>query len=84
MGVYEGSPLHSLKMNTSEMEVSVQYRNASGFEDVFHLPLKNLKKMGKMYNHGSISIFYQISFINQMLQEITIFHFAWNWIKMAT
>ena len=82
MGVYEGSPLHSLKMNTSEMEVSVHYRNAEGKEDVYHLPLKNLKKMGKMYNHGSISILSNFLFI-QVLQEITIFHFAWNWMKMA-
>ena len=35
------------------MEVSVHYRNEEGKEDVYHLPLKNLKKMGKMYNHGS-------------------------------
>lgn len=55
VGVYEAKPLHSLKMNTSEMEVSVHYKDTKGKEDVFHLPLKNLKKSGKMYNHGSIS-----------------------------
>ena len=54
VGVYEAEALHSLKMNTSEMEVSVQYKDTKGKEDVFHLPLKNLRKSGKMYNHGSI------------------------------
>ena len=39
-------------MNTSEMEVSVQYKNQKGVEDVFHLPLNNLRQSGKMYNHG--------------------------------
>ena len=54
VGVYEAEELHALKMNTSEMEVSVHYKDTKGKEDVFHLPLKNLRKSGKMYNHGNI------------------------------
>ena len=52
MSIYESRQLHQLRMNTSEMEVSVQYKNQKGVEDVFHLPLNNLRQSGKMYNHG--------------------------------
>ena len=79
MGVYEGSPLHSLKMNTSEMEVSVHYRNEEGKEDVYHLPLKNLKKMGKMYNHG---ITYRV-IIDNLHQELTCYRLVLGLLRFS-
>ena len=41
-------------MHTSEMEVSVQYKNQKGIEDVIHLPLNYLRQSGKMLNNGKI------------------------------
>ena len=78
MSIYEHRPLHLLRLNTSEMEVSVQYKNQKGIEDVIHLPLNYLRQSGKMINNG------KRSFVSLMAEQILLmqgtitFRFALN------